>query len=173
TPLPIQLEELSELERKIMIERQEADTSSYLIDSRPIVFQIQGVKNNSEHHRNTQPIHKDIDVFIYAFGEVKDGAFVDYGWIEDVRSNRIVWKMDIDRSKYAGGDARNRKTEAHITLPKGHYRLHYKSNESHANEDWTGDPPERPFYYGITVFNLSAIEKLNQEVAIAKSKNQN
>ena len=162
TPLPIQLEKLSEAQRKVMLDLQNADTSSYLIRSRPILFQIQGIKKSEgNQQRNTLPFYRDVDLFIYALGEAKDSVLVDYGWIENAATGEVVWKMMFENSVHGGGDPRNRKVVGNIHLPAGTYSLYFIYNESHQNGDWQGGPPERPFYYGITVFNLYAIERIN------------
>lgn len=162
SPLPIYLESMSDAKRKVMLQLQETDTSSYLIRARPVLFQIQGNGNNEDQTRYTLPFYKNVDLMIYALGEVRDTNFLDYGWIENMVTNEIVWRMTYADSKYAGGDKRNRKVVDYINLPAGSYRLRYVSNNSHANGDWHGDPPERPFYYGITAFNLYAINRINE-----------
>ncbi len=162
TPLPIQLEKLSEEQRKVMLNLQNADTSSYLIYSRPILFQIQGIKKGEgNQQRNTLPFYKDVDLFIYALGEAQDSVLVDYGWIENAVTGEVVWKMNFENSVHGGGDPCNRKVVDNLWLPAGTYTLHFVYNDSHGNGGWVGEPPERPFYYGITVFNIFAIERIN------------
>ena len=162
TPLPIQLEALSDAQRKTRLDLQNADTSSYLIRSRPILFQIQGIKKEEgDQQRHARPFYKDVDLFIYALGEAQDSTLVDYGWIENAVTGEVVWKMTFEKSVHGGGDPRNRKVVDYLHLPAGTYTLHFVYNESHSNGDWQGDPPERPFYYGITVFNLWAIDRIN------------
>ena len=71
-------------------------------------------------------------------------------------------KMEYYKSKYAGGDLRNRKFIDYKIFPAGKYQLHYKSNRSHAAGDWKGTAPENEFYYGITVFNIHTIQRIKQ-----------
>ena len=163
TRLPIRLELLSEEVRSYIRKSHELDTSSYLIETRPVVFQIQGIENDQDQVRYTQPIHQNIEVLIYCVGELSDGKLVDYGWIENDQG-QVIWKMEEQHTTYAGGHQRNVKQVESFLLPKGTYRLRYVSNASHANKDWIADPPEFPFYYGITVFNTQVIEKLRQEI---------
>ncbi len=161
TSLPIRLEKIDEKTRAVIRELNSRDTSSYLVDTRPVFFQIQGVENEQDQVRYAAPVHRNVDVLIYALGEVEGETLVDYGWIIDA-NNDTVWKMTLDQTSYAGGDPRNRKAVVGLTLPAGQYRLRYKSDGKHANGDWQGAPPEYPFYYGITVFNMKAIEKINR-----------
>lgn len=162
TPLPIQLEALTAEQQKAITALNDADTSSYLIHSRPVLFQIQGIKKSEgNQRRNTQPFYNDVDLFIYALGEAQDSTLVDYGWIENAVTGETVWEMTFENSVHGGGDLRNRKVVDNIQLPAGTYTLHFVYNGSHQNDDWQGAPPERPFYYGITVFNLFAIEQIN------------
>ncbi len=158
TKLPIQLEKLSEEQRSHIRKAHETDTSSYMMNTRPILFQIQGIGDNRNETRGTAMLYYQVEVMIYAFAEVIDGQLVDYGWIQNMLSGEIVWEMDSQKAEFGGGAARNVKFVDHITLQPGRYELRYISNASHSNDGWEGAPPERPFYYGITVFNLKAIE---------------
>lgn len=158
TDLPIQLEALSQEVKDFIKKAHETDTSSYLIDTRPILFQIQGVGNQANETRGTAMLYDSVEVMIYAFGELLDNRLVDYGWIQNVHTLEMVWQMNLKKAQSAGGAERNLKFVDHITLPPGRYELRYISNDAHSNDGWNGAPPERPFYYGITVFNLKAIE---------------
>lgn len=70
--------------------------------------------------------------------------------------------MDLNNARHGGGDPRNLKFVDTITLPSGDYRLRYISNQEHANKQWLGKAPERPFYYGISANNLKAIENIKK-----------
>mgnify|MGYP000692533949 CR=1 FL=1 len=86
------------------------------------------------------------------FPDVMDerGIFVDYGWIEDQKGDRI-WEMDARFSKWAGGAYKNQMTDTLIRLQPGTYALKYVSDESHAYGRWNDSPPETPFY-GILLY---------------------
>lgn len=167
TKLPIHIESINDEVRSFIVNSHETDTSSYLIDTRPIVFQIQGVENNQDEVRYTQPINRKIEVLIYCLGESKENKLVDYGWLEN-ELGEIIWKMKFEESTFAGGNIRNRKVVTPILLSPGTYRLRYVSNDAHANNDWKSDPPEYPFYYGITVFNLKAIDAIHDKMNISE-----
>lgn len=92
---------------------------------------------------------------LYLLVSVKDNiksmakAVFDYGWIED-SARRIVWRMDVDRTKYAGGALKNRIIDTCIKIKKGKYMLRYITDESHSPSQWDDLPPNDPFY-GIRV----------------------
>jgi len=162
TTLPIRLEKLTPKEQETIRKMNDSDTSSYLVDTRPVLFQIQGIENDQDQVRYTQMIHRPVEVMIYCLGEATDSTLVDHGWIENA-DGEIIWEMTYADSEPADADARNRKVIDYITIPPGQYRLRYRSDSKHANGDWQGTPPEYEFYYGITVFNLNAIKQFNKK----------
>ncbi|NNC84460.1 MAG: hypothetical protein HKN75_00160 [Bacteroidia bacterium] len=162
TELPILLEKLSKEQIAFITKLTDADTSSYYIESRPVVFQVVQAVNDDNQTRWTRRINQATDVMIYALGEVKDSVLVDYGWIEN-EHGETVWKMEYHLTEYAGGDKRNRKQVEKFVLSPGSYTLKYVTNHSHATDNWEGNIPENVFNYGITVFNTKAIEKIQKE----------
>lgn len=167
TELPIRIDLLDERSKDVIKNGYKLDTTDGLLNSRPIMWQIQGVKNNDSQSRTPKRLIETTELFIYALGEAKDSVLVDYGWIENLDTKEIVWRMTFDKSEYAGGDGRNRKVVETIYLPSGNYTLKQKSNESHASDGWIGDPPEIPYYYGITVFNMKAVRIINKKLETA------
>jgi hypothetical protein len=89
---------------------------------------------------------------IYAIGEGQNREMYDYGWIEDARTNNVVWEMTYSMTFHAGGGRKNRMVKTSIMLDKGEYRLRFKSDDSHSYGDWNVDPPEDQQYWGITLY---------------------
>ncbi len=98
---------------------------------------------------------RETELRVYALGEGVGGDMVDYGWIEDAATGRVVWEMDYDATEPAGGARKNRSFDGTIRLPAGSYVLHYKSDGSHSYDDWNDDAPDDADSWGITVFRLS------------------
>lgn len=94
---------------------------------------------------------KNLYFRIFVRDDVKNfsKALFDYGWIEDVKA-RIVWKMDVNELKYAGGALKNKRIDTVIFLKKGYYYLKYHTDESHAPAKWDSPPPKTAFY-GIKI----------------------
>lgn len=69
----------------------------------------------------------------------------DYGWIEDTQGN-IIWKMEMNNTKHAGGGLKNRYSDTTINLSKGQYYLHYQTDESNSPINWDMEPPKGSFY---------------------------
>jgi hypothetical protein len=168
TKLPIQLEKLTEQQRAHIRQLHELDDSSYLVDTRPVLFQIQGVKDSEDQWRGPVTFDRPVTVMIYCLGEAHDGRLVDYGWITDASTDKVVWKMQLEKTEQGGTAANIRKQVGKLELPAGTYTLRYHSNESNSSAGWTGGSVEREFYYGITVFNLEAIAKIRDEFVQAK-----
>ena len=97
---------------------------------------------------------RETTVRVYALGEGVNGDMVDYGWIEDAESGRVVWEMTYDVTDPAGGARKNRAFEGTIRLAAGSYVLHYKSDGSHSYKDWNADAPDDAESWGITVFRM-------------------
>jgi hypothetical protein len=99
-------------------------------------------------------LDRETTLRVYAVGEGVDGDMVDYGWIEEENSGRVVWEMTYDATEPAGGARKNRAFEGTLRLPAGSYVLHYKSDGSHSYDDWNSDAPDDPESWGITVFRM-------------------
>jgi len=99
-------------------------------------------------------LDRDADVRVYAMGEGTDGDMVDYGWIEEEGTGRVVWEMTYRTSDPAGGARKNRVFNGVVRLPAGSYVLRYRSDGSHAYGDWNAAPPDDPESWGITVFRM-------------------
>jgi len=98
-------------------------------------------------------INQEKYIRIYAIGEGVNREMFDYGWITD-NIGKVVWKMEFDETVNAGGDHKNRKVDTIISLPKGNYNLHYKSDDSHSYLDWNTVPPDG-WYWGIKILDKS------------------
>jgi hypothetical protein len=90
-------------------------------------------------------------VRVYAIGEAQDREMYDFGWIEDARTGTTIWEMTYGMTFHAGGARKNRMVNTSIVLDKGNYVLRYKTDDSHAYNDWNSDPPDDREYYGITL----------------------
>jgi len=99
-------------------------------------------------------LERETTLRVYALGEGVNDEMVDYGWIEDAGTGRVVWEMTYDATEPAGGARKNRVFEGTVKLPAGSYVLHYRSDGSHSFDDWNDDEPDDPESWGITVFRM-------------------
>jgi hypothetical protein len=98
-------------------------------------------------------LKKKADLHIVALGEFGyDDYFVDYGWIENLDNNEIVWEMTEENTEHAGGAAKNRKFDGLVTFPAGSYMVYYVSDGSHSYRNWNASPPIDQKMWGISVF---------------------
>jgi len=78
----------------------------------------------------------------------------DYGYIEKISNNTVIWRMDFHKTKYGGGAEKNRIQIETIVLDQGRYRIGYKSDDSHAYNDWNNTLPKYADDWGIFLFKL-------------------
>jgi len=95
------------------------------------------------------------NVRIYAIGEGVDGEMVDYGWIENAQTEKVIWEMTYRRSEPAGGSKKNRLIDEVVWLQEGEYILHFQTDDSHSFEEWNSSPPNDPLHWGITVYETT------------------
>lgn len=167
TAIPIDINTLTEEQRRLIRLGNESDSTPYLMRSRPIVCQIVETVNDADEVRVAGPITQRAEVMIYALGEAAGERLVDHGWLENVTTGARVWEMTFADSEHGGGDPRNRRAAETLWLDPGSYELHYVSNGSHAFGDWRGAPPERELFYGVVVFNLGGIESIEESLRVA------
>lgn len=118
--------------------------------SKSIIAEISRIKNDM-HRSKDFNLGEDRRIRIYALGEGVRGRMYDYAWIEN-ENNQTVWEMTYKKTDHAGGAEKNRLFNEIITLPKGNYRIHYESDDSHSYNSWNSDPPKDKNNYGITIF---------------------
>jgi hypothetical protein len=107
---------------------------------------------DDEHVRQRFTLDRDTNVRVYALGEGDWDQMYDYGWIEDYRTGKIVWKMKYKDTRRAGGDSKNRLFDGTIFLEKGTYIAHYMTDDSHAFGTWNKDAPRDQASWGITIY---------------------
>lgn len=115
---------------------------------------------DSEFFEQRFKLTRETTLHIYALGEMgSDREFVDYGWIQDAFSGRIVWEMTALNTDHAGGSRKNRMFDSDITLPRGEYTLFYISDDSHSYDDWNDSPPFDPKAWGVTLYPGSGFKE--------------
>lgn len=112
-------------------------------------------------------ISKKTSVLIYCQGEGRSELYgepmmtmFDYGYIEKVPDDSIIWRMDFKASNYGGGAEKNRIQINNILLDEGHYRVVYRSDDSHAYNDWNNTPPHYAEDWGIFIFELDQLRNI-------------
>ena len=96
-------------------------------------------------------LDKDTNLRIFALGEGVDGDMVDYGWIKNIETGKVVWEMTYRNTDSAGGANKNRMYNDTIILPKGSYKVYYETDGSHSYRHWNASPPRDPERYGISL----------------------
>ncbi len=119
-------------------------------DSGPVMAELVRVGNREDRIAGFT-LARTQAVRIYAIGEADDDEMADTTWIEDGAGKR-VWEMEPKRTHHAGGSSKNRCADEVISLPKGSYTLHVKTDESHAYGHWNSAKPRDPEHYGATVY---------------------
>ena len=89
---------------------------------------------------------------VRATGEISlNGRRYDYGWIEEVPGGEVVWEMNWQNTRPAGGHDKNRRFDGTISLPPGRYAAHFRTDLSHAYGDFGSGAPDDPEAWGIVV----------------------
>ncbi len=119
-----------------------------------LIAQIVRVRDD-EHIRKRFTLRTETELRVYAIGEGEWEEMYDYGWIEDIDRDEVVWKMTYEKTRWAGGARKNRKVDGIITLKPGNYELNYVTDGSHSFNDWNANPPDDPINWGITLYDES------------------
>ncbi len=85
-------------------------------------------------------------VQVYALGESSGYAMCDYGGIESARTGELVWEMYSLTTQHAGGAVKNRRVDRILPLEAGTYRLHYRTDSTHAFATWNDVPPNHNWW---------------------------
>jgi len=109
---------------------------------------------DSMRRRSRFEIAERTRVRIIALGEGNRGRMYDYGWLEEEETGEVIWEMTYSDTRHAGGGKKNRRADEILTLDPGRYVLHYRTDGSHAFEDWNTAPPDDPHLWGVTLLEL-------------------
>jgi hypothetical protein len=120
--------------------------------SEPLLLSITRVRDDQFKQKGFR-LKEETNLHILALGEYGYmDEFVDFGWIEDLETDEIVWEMTGDNTSHAGGAKKNRKFDGIVTLPAGDYVVYYISDGSHSYRDWNETSPHDKEKWGITIF---------------------
>lgn len=133
------------------------------------ILHLQNFEDETEYFEIKRPAY----LLAVAVGEGNAYGMSDYGWIEKIRPNQVVWKMNYEKSVHAGGAARNRIEMRVLYLEPGQYKLRYRSDEQHSFRQWITEPPERPDLWGIQLFLLSGQEARSFARKLRQKSNPN
>ena len=86
----------------------------------------------------------------------RDGAALDFGWIEDARTGRTVWSAEDASPQPAGNAAVNVKWEGSLALNAGDYLAGFLSDAVHGPGDWHELPPYDPEAWGLRLTPVAA-----------------
>lgn len=106
---------------------------------------------------------------IYAIGEGSTRKMSDYGWIQDVKTNRIIWSMDYNDTEKAGGAEKNRLYDRVVSFDAGSYEVYFQTDDSHSYRGWNSSSPRNPEDWGIKIYTVGKsddenyIQKYNPE----------
>ncbi|MEM9999127.1 MAG: hypothetical protein AAF809_15595, partial [Bacteroidota bacterium] len=89
-------------------------------------------------------------VWVDATGELFDEP-IDYGWVDDLVTGERVWAMAQANTRWAGGSAKNRRFRDTLRLDEGRYLVGFQTDDSHAYQGWTANPPFDPDGWGLTL----------------------
>jgi len=131
---------------------------------------------DDEYFEQPFKLTRSTDLHVYSIGEYsrRDREFVDYGWILDAATGKMVWEMTAANTEHAGGDEKNRMFDGYVTLPEGEYIVSYVTDDSHAYRDWNASPPFNPKAWGIAIYpghdyKKGSFQKISETEVAAES----
>lgn len=115
-----------------------------------ILVDLTGLRND-EDVSQTFSLTETTRVRVLALGEGKGNNMYDYGWIENDKTDEIVWEMTYRKTDNAGGASKNRAVSANLTLDEGTYTAYFITDDSHSYLKFNASPPDNPERWGMLV----------------------
>ncbi|MEM1095095.1 MAG: hypothetical protein AAGJ10_10865 [Bacteroidota bacterium] len=120
--------------------------------SRGSMAEIMRVTNNQQLSTQIR-LERPLKAIVSAMGEISSSVY-DYGWIVDDRTGDTIWELSDENSSWAGGNENNRVGTAFLDLQAGSYTIHYRTDGSHAYNDFDDGAPDNEERWGIALFAL-------------------
>ncbi|NBC18009.1 MAG: hypothetical protein GVY18_11930, partial [Bacteroidetes bacterium] len=137
-------------------------------DTREPIINLTRVPDDAYRSQDLQ-VDRPTQVVLYTMGEITGAEDIwDYGWLEDAATGDTLWSMSWDRSHPAGGSKKNRAEITFLTLQPGTYTLNYRTDGSHAYDDWNEEAPNHPERWGTALFALDDASGLQATVRMAQ-----
>ncbi|RKX18938.1 MAG: hypothetical protein DRP26_04315 [Candidatus Zixiibacteriota bacterium] len=127
--------------------------------SEPLIDFTQAQDN--DYYEQPFKLLRETSLHIYAIGEYSysNHEFVDYGWIQDAATGKMIWEMTSRNTQHAGGAKKNRMFDDNVTLPEGEYIAYYITDDSHSYLDWNDSPPFDPKSWGLAIYPAPEFKK--------------
>lgn len=110
-----------------------------------------GPARNRADHSYLFEVSDAVEVRLQGAGEVVQGEMLDGARITRVFDDGEVWDMADAPLTWAGGSLKNQQVDTTITLLRGFYKASFTTDQSHAYDNWTGNPPLNPVRWGLTM----------------------
>ena len=124
-------------------------------DDEARIWQARGVRNRS-HPEVLIQVTAPARVTVRAVTEITDGVVADRPSIVRLGPRDTVWTASGEGGVWAGGSLKNHVVEAEVALAPGVYRVAFDADRSHGYNNWTANPPWRPWEWGLTLSRASA-----------------
>ncbi len=108
---------------------------------------------------------------IASSGEIDNFGLYDFGSL--TKDNKIIWEINLENSKWAGGDIKNRFEASIIELDKGVYNLKFKSDLSHCCSKWDSATPDKLKNCGVFLVAVENNTANQLKAAISEKDNTN
>jgi len=128
--------------------------------TRQPIVRLSRVTNDQTRSAKIQVVQPTM-VLVSALGEMTESSKYDYGWMTSENKQEIIWEMNHASTQWAGGDDSNRLATSFIRLEPGTYTVTFKTDGSHAYNDWSNGSPDHPERWGITLFSASMVPDSN------------
>lgn len=131
-------------------DKTQVDLFSDLPNGKEILAELTRI-GDDEYTSERFTVDKPTSVRILAIGEGSNGRMYDFGWIEEAKTGKVVWKMRYRQTRHAGGANKNRMAAVVVDLEPGEYEVFFESDGSHSYRRFNASKPHNPSKWGITV----------------------
>lgn len=132
-------------------------SGSRLEDIDPSRFLVRSTRlGNSADVTTDFTLSDTTQVVLMALGEITSSSNYDYGWLENMVTGDIIWRMEWDTTSPAGGDDSYRRARVELTLAPGSYRARFTTDGSISWEGFGDEVPDYPEDWGIAIFTADS-----------------
>ena len=148
---------------ELHVEHLHGDEGRPEINLVPVFGEIwsSGPVRNREEIEYEFEVAERVSLRLLVTGEHLDNDWMDHARLVRFTDGELIWSSGDSSPVWAGGSLKNQSVDTTLVLDTGLYRVSYRTDQSHAYNQWTANPPWIPVSWGARLIAADSLSAQN------------